>query len=54
MAYAQTAILVDLVREAAHPLVGDKDDYDPLLAMIGDARVSLPGPRPSPAALSGP
>jgi hypothetical protein len=37
MAFAQTAIPVDLIREAAHPLIGDKDDYDPLLAMIGEA-----------------
>jgi erythromycin esterase-like protein len=43
MAYAQTAILVDLIGEAAHPLIGDKEDYGPLLAMIGDARLVLLG-----------
>jgi erythromycin esterase-like protein len=43
MAYAQTAILVDLIGEAAHPLIGDREDYDPLLAMIGDARLVLLG-----------
>jgi erythromycin esterase-like protein len=43
MAYAETAILIDLIREAAHPLVGDKEDYDPLIAMIGDAPLVLIG-----------
>jgi erythromycin esterase-like protein len=43
MAYAQTAILVDLIRESAQPLVGEKEDYDSLLAMIGDARLVLLG-----------
>ena len=43
MAYAETAILIDLVREAAHPLIGDKKDYDPLMAMIGDAPLVLLG-----------
>jgi erythromycin esterase-like protein len=43
MAYAQTAILNDLIREAAHPLIGDREDYDPLLAMIGESRLVLLG-----------
>jgi erythromycin esterase-like protein len=33
----------DAIREAAHPLAGAKDDYDPLLELIGDARVVLLG-----------
>ena len=43
MAYAQPTILTDLIREAAHPLTGDKEDYNPLLAMIADARLVLLG-----------
>jgi erythromycin esterase-like protein len=38
-----TLLLTDVVREAAHPLVGEREDYDPLLKMIGDARVVLIG-----------
>lgn len=29
-------LLTDVVREAAHPLVGAAEDYDPLMKMIGD------------------
>jgi erythromycin esterase-like protein len=36
-------ILSDAVREAAHPLVGAREDYDPLLEMVGDARFVLLG-----------
>ncbi len=43
MAYAQTAILIDLIKAAAHPLAGGREDYDSLLAMIGDARLVLIG-----------
>jgi erythromycin esterase-like protein len=38
-----TFLLTDVIREAAHPLLGERDDYDPLLKMIGDARVVLIG-----------
>ncbi|MGZ8847077.1 MAG: erythromycin esterase family protein [Pyrinomonadaceae bacterium] len=38
-----TLLLTDVVREAAHPLVGEREDYDPLLKMIGDARLVLIG-----------
>src|ERR1051326_9367728 len=38
-----TLLLTDVIREAAHPLLGERDDYDPLLKMIGDARVVLIG-----------
>jgi erythromycin esterase-like protein len=38
-----TLLLTDVVREAAHPLIGEREDYDPLLKMIGDARVVLIG-----------
>jgi erythromycin esterase-like protein len=33
----------DAIREAAHPLTGAQDDYEPLLELIGDARVVLLG-----------
>ena len=36
-------ILSDAVREAAHPLVGAREDYDPLMEMVGDARFVLLG-----------
>lgn len=36
-------ILADTLRDTAHPLTGGADDYDPLLEMIGDARVVLLG-----------
>jgi erythromycin esterase-like protein len=35
--------LIDLIRNAAHPLVGAAKDYDPLMEMIGDARFVLLG-----------
>jgi erythromycin esterase-like protein len=36
-------IVIDLVREAAHPLTGASDDYDLLLEMIGNANFVLLG-----------
>jgi erythromycin esterase-like protein len=40
----ETAVLVtDVVREAAHPLVGESDDYDPLMRLIGEAPLVLIG-----------
>lgn len=38
-----TILLNDVVREAAHPLVGEIDDYDPLMKLIGDAHLVLIG-----------
>ena len=38
-----TVLLTDVVQEAAHPLVGEVDDYDPLMALIGDAPLVLIG-----------
>jgi erythromycin esterase-like protein len=38
-----TILLTDVVREAAHPLVGEIDDYDPLMKLIGDAPLVLIG-----------
>jgi erythromycin esterase-like protein len=35
--------LGEVLREAAHPLAGAADDYDPLLEMIGDAQFVLIG-----------
>ena len=40
---ATSTRLAGLVREAAHPLVGAAGDYDPLMELIGDARVVLLG-----------
>ncbi|MHB1022698.1 MAG: erythromycin esterase family protein [Acidobacteriaceae bacterium] len=40
---ANLAITVDLVRTAAHPLTGSPAEYDPLLNLIGDARIVLLG-----------
>ena len=41
---AETALLLtDVVREAAHPLSGDIDDYNPLMELIGDASLVLIG-----------
>ena len=34
---------VDTVRAAARPLTGAATDYDPLLDLIGDARITLIG-----------
>ena len=40
----ETAVLLtDVVREAAHPLTGDVDDYKPLMDLIGDASLVLIG-----------
>jgi erythromycin esterase-like protein len=40
----ETAVLLtDVVRDAAHPLVGEIDDYDPLMKLIGDASLVLIG-----------
>ena len=40
----ETSILLkDAVAEAAHPLVGEVEDYDPLMKLIGDAPLVLIG-----------
>ena len=36
-------ILINAVRETAHPLTGATTDYDPLMKLIGDARFVLLG-----------
>src|SRR5438105_2013803 len=36
-------VLINTVREAAHPLTGATPDYDPLMQLIGDARFVLLG-----------
>jgi erythromycin esterase-like protein len=38
-----TLLLTDVVHEAAHPLVGESTDYDPLMKLIGDAPLVLIG-----------
>ncbi|HEX8830265.1 MAG TPA: erythromycin esterase family protein, partial [Longimicrobium sp.] len=38
-----TAAVVAMIRQAARPITGSERDYDPLLAMIGDARFVLLG-----------
>ena len=38
-----TILITDVVHEAAHPLVGEIDDYDPLMKTIGDASLVLIG-----------
>lgn len=38
-----TISTIDLLRQKAHPLLGERYDYDPLLDMIGDARFVLLG-----------
>src|SRR6266536_5036403 len=43
MTNAKDAMLVRSLREAAHRLAGSAKDYDPLLALIGDARFVLLG-----------
>ena len=41
---AETAVLLtDVVHEAAHPLSGDIDNYNPLMELIGDASLVLIG-----------
>jgi erythromycin esterase-like protein len=43
MVYETTVLITDVVREAAHPLAGEIDDYDPLMKLIGDAPLVLIG-----------
>ncbi|MDP9469903.1 MAG: erythromycin esterase family protein, partial [Chloroflexota bacterium] len=43
MASQKVLSLMDVVRDAAHPLTGTPADYDPLLEMVGDARFVLIG-----------
>jgi erythromycin esterase-like protein len=38
-----TVLLTDVVHEAAYPLVGQVNDYDPLMKLIGDAPLVLIG-----------
>ena len=38
-----TILLTDVVHEAAHPLMGEIDDYNPLMDLIGDASLVLIG-----------
>jgi erythromycin esterase-like protein len=38
-----TRSLAEAIRQAAHPIIGSKNDYDPLLDLIGDAHVVLLG-----------
>lgn len=38
-----TVLLTDVVHEAAHRLVGEMTDYDPLMKLIGNARLVLIG-----------
>lgn len=38
-----TRPLVEIIRDAVHPITGHADDYQPLLDLIGDARVVLLG-----------
>jgi erythromycin esterase-like protein len=40
---SSTTRLADAVRDAARPLTGAAEDYDPLLELIGDARFALLG-----------
>lgn len=39
----QTASALELVRDAAQPITGAREDYDPLLRLVGDARFVLLG-----------
>ncbi len=41
MANATTQELIQAVREEAHPLRGEIEDYDPLQERVGDARFVL-------------
>ncbi|MBW4027024.1 MAG: erythromycin esterase family protein [Acidobacteria bacterium] len=43
MANAILPLVVDLVHNAAHPLTGSADDYNPLLKLIGDSSYVLLG-----------
>src|SRR5438046_4680748 len=38
-----TAVGIDLLRAAAHPITGTATDYDTLLDLVGDARIVLIG-----------
>ena len=37
-----TILMTDVVRAAAHPLVGTVTDYDPLMSLIGEAQETFP------------
>ena len=39
----QTVSALELIRDAAQPITGARDDYDPLLRLVGDARFVLLG-----------
>lgn len=39
----EAATLAGVLRSAAHPLTGHAEDYDPLMELVGDARVVLLG-----------
>ena len=41
MVDATLAVVIDLVRDGAHPLTGATADYDPLVEFVGDARFVL-------------
>jgi erythromycin esterase-like protein len=43
MRLTTTPTLADTIRLAAHPITGSNEDYDPLLDLIGDARIVLLG-----------
>src|SRR5688572_29129748 len=43
LAFQTRIALSEMLREAAHPLTGAADDYDPLLDRIGDSPVVLLG-----------
>ena len=43
MLQENTILITDVVREAARPLVGEIDDYDPLMKVVGDASLVLIG-----------
>ena len=36
-------VLIDLIKADAHPLIGDHNDYDALMSIVGDARLVLLG-----------
>ena len=40
---ASHILLTDIIREAAHPLTGSFGDYDPLMRLVGSARLVLLG-----------
>src|SRR2546421_5523774 len=43
MANTTLAVITNAIREVAHPLTGKATDYDPLMELIGDARLVLLG-----------